>query len=95
MKFIKIVTGIFIAISLVACGGNGVVGEVCKRSQQCLEAEWDVEFVPDSTNACVQEFDMATANFSQEELDRIYTALELCLTETECEDFEICLETYL
>ena len=94
MKFIKIVTGIFITLSLMACG-TGVVGEVCKRSQECLQAEFAVEFMPDTTHACVQEFDAATAVYSQEELDRIHTALEVCLTEAECEDFEICLETYL
>jgi hypothetical protein len=95
MQMLKILLATLLSLNLVACGGNGVVGEVCKRSQECLEAEWDVEFVPDSTNACVQEFDMATADFSQEELESIYTALELCLTEAQCEDFEICLETYL
>ena len=94
MQMPKILLGILLSVSLLACG-SGVVGEACQRSQECLEAEWAVEFVPDTTNACVQEFNASTADYSQEELDRIHTALQVCLTETECEDFEICLETYL
>lgn len=94
MQMLKIVLGIILSASLMACG-TSIVSEACTRTQECQEAESGVEFAPGSNAACVNQFNTYTAGYSSEELDAIDTALQACLAEPTCDDYDVCIEILL
>jgi hypothetical protein len=94
MQMLKMVLGILLSASLMACG-TSIVSEACTRTQECQEAEFGVEFAAGSNAACVNQFNTYTAGYSSEELDAIDTALQACLAEPTCDGYDICIEILL
>lgn len=94
MQMLKIVLVVILSASLMACG-TSIVSKACTRTHECQEAEFGVEFAPGSNAACVNQFNAQTADYSSEELDLIDTALQACLAEPTCDDYDLCIEILL
>ena len=94
MQLLKTAVGILLSASLMACG-TSIVSQACARTQECQAAEFGVEFTSGSNAACVNQFNVQTADYSSDQLDLIEIALQACLAEPTCDDYDICIETML
>lgn len=94
MQFIKIATGVFIAISLLACGSSSspTAEAYCKRGIQCVEEDGQEA---NTLSQCLSNYNDVFSDFSSSELESAEAALSNCNSQETCAEFFNCVEAFV
>ena len=89
MKFMKIAAGIFLSLSMVACGSS-TASQICSRSFECAE-ELGQEESQDTQSECTTQLENFVSNSPAEVSSEFEATWQACLDTATCEEFDACL----